>query len=117
MSERHDSGPGAHITYGQLSLLEPADSLNAVVHRYRDAQLKLDAIPAAEVIGIRPTGFASSMALGSAPLTVIEVQTLPDDIRESLSAETGVNVDEFQLIRIGRADREYPNRSLSEYSG
>jgi len=116
MTEGHDGRPGARITYGQLSLLEPVDSYDAEVYQRRDAQIKLNAVPTAEVIVVRPTSFASGMALGSAPLTVIDIKTLPGDILDSLSAETGIDVDDFKLIRIGHPDHEFTNRSLSEYS-
>lgn len=116
MSYGHSNESGARITYGQLSLLEPFDSHDAEVHQHRDAQLKLDAVPAEKVIAVRPTSFSSGMLLGNAALTVIVIHTLPRDIRDSLAEKTGLDVDEFKLLRIGRADREYTDRSLAEYS-
>lgn len=116
MPEKHSSGSGVSITYGQLPELDESESQDLEVLSRRDAQLKLESISAEDVITVRATSFSSGMALGSTPLNLLVIETLPSDIRESLSAEAGIDVDDYEVIQIGRADREYPDRSLSEYS-
>ena len=116
MPEKHKPSSGASITYGQLPKLEESDSQDVKVLKRRDAQLKLEYIPTEDVIRVRATSFSSGMALGSAPLTLLVIETLSSDIRESLSAEAEIDVDDYEVIQIGSADRDYTDRSLSEYS-
>jgi hypothetical protein len=115
MTDAHKPKAGAHVDHGEATRLFPVDELSAVTHQHRDAQVELESLGSADVIAVAPTGLASSYSLHRHPLTVVEIESLPEAIETSITSESGVDVADFEVIRIGTGQREITDRSLAEF--
>jgi hypothetical protein len=106
MSGGHFTSAGGYIEHGDASVLFPLDELRASVHQHRAATIHLQSVDSENVLAIAPTSLASSYFLFAQPLTTIEIDTLPQEIRSRISTQADVEVDEFDVIQIGRAAPE-----------
>jgi hypothetical protein len=111
----HQPKAGDHVDHGEATRLFPVDELSAVTHQHRDAQVVLESLDSADVLAVAPTGFASSYYLHRHPLTVVEIESLPEAIETAIARESGVEVADFEVIRIGTCQREITDRSLLEF--
>lgn len=103
------------IQHDAAALLFPLNQLEGTLYRYRDAELERERANDSEIVTIGPTGFASSYFLAQHPLSLVELSTLPPTERDELSAGTGLDLDEFEFIQIGRNRTRPQNHSLNEY--
>jgi hypothetical protein len=103
------------IPYGDASTLLPVEELDAGVVQNRDAELRLAALDPDEVLTVAPESMASGYALGSHPLTLVEVASLSGTRARALADASGVALERFSHVRIGRAVRSGANHSLSEF--
>jgi hypothetical protein len=111
----HNPETGDHVDYGEAAQLFPVDELSAVTHQHRDAQVEIESLDSADILGVAPTGLASSYSLHRHPLTVVEVGSLPEAVQTSIETESGVDLTNFEVIQIGTGRREITDRSLSEF--
>jgi len=116
MSSRHSKSAGVSIEFGSARCLFPVDELDATVLRYRDAQLALNDVKGENVIVIAPTSLATSYHLTSHALTAIPVDSLPSAVRAQLDDELEAPLETFELIQIGKWNRDSPNHSLAEFT-
>jgi hypothetical protein len=115
MLEDYSYDGGGSISHRYVSELLTTRDLEATVHTHRDAEIALAEVPTESVLGVRPTGLASSYSLTQRPLTVIELDSLAPGVRERVAAESGVDLDAYSLLKVGRATRPAENRSLAEF--
>ncbi|AWB28393.1 hypothetical protein HARCEL1_12105 [Halococcoides cellulosivorans] len=115
MSVGHFTDGGGYVDHGDASVLFPVEEINAILHTHRDAELALERTPAESVLVVRPTGLASSYALTQRPITVIEVSSLDDEVRELLGERVDGELSDFELIQVGKAVAPTKNRSLGEF--
>jgi len=116
MSKEHFRSAGASIEYGDAGCLFPVDELDATVLQYRNAQLALDDVDGSNVIVVAPTSLASSYHLTQHTLTAIPVNSLPAPVQPQISDGIEGSLGAFELIQIGKWNREHPNHSLSEFT-
>jgi len=115
MPASHPSNAGGYISHRAAQRLLPVSSLPSGVEQYREAGVRLEDVDADAVVAVRPTGFASGYALAQHPLTTIEVDALPDDVRASIDELADVEIGAFEVVRIGGDRNEPADHSLSEY--
>jgi len=115
MSVGHFYDAGGYIDHGDISDLFPVKALSAEVHQYRNAELKLQEVKSEKVVAVSPTSLASSYFLTQHPLTAIEVESLPESVRDSITEDEDIDLSEFEILQIGRQRRESQNRSISEF--
>jgi hypothetical protein len=116
MLKGHFKSGGASIEYGVADCLFPVEELDATVFQYRDAQLALDDVDGSNVIVVAPTSLATSYFLTGHALTAIPVDSLPTAVQTQLASELDGSLDTFELIQIGKWNRDSPNRSLTEFT-
>jgi len=116
MLKGHFRSSGASIEYGAADCLFPVDELDAAVLQYRDAQLALDDVDGSDVIVVAPTSLATSYFLTQHALTAIPVDSLSTVVQTHLTNELDDPVDTFELIQIGKWNRDSPNHSLTEFT-
>ena len=116
MLKGHFGSAGASIEYGAAGCLFPVDDLDGTVLQYRDAQLALDDIDGSDVIVVAPTSLATSYFLTQHALTAIPVDSLSTAVRTQLANEFDDSLDTFELIQIGKWNRDSPNHSLTEFT-
>ena len=105
----------ATITRSAASPLFPVGSTTGTTYTDRDAERRLTGVPDDAVVIVAPDSMASGYALNAHELTVIVVETLPDAIRDQVSAASGLDLSEYRYIRIGQTNRSGRNRSLAEF--
>lgn len=115
MSVGHFYDAGGYVDHGDVSDLFPVTALSAEVHQYRNAELKLQEVKSGKVVAVSPTSLASSYFLTQHPLTAIEVESLPETVRASITKNEDIDLSRFDLLQIGRQPRKSQNRSLSEF--
>jgi len=116
MLKGHFESSGASIEYGAAGCLFPVDDLDATVLQYRDAQLALDDVAGSDVIVVAPTSLATSYFLTQHALTAIPVDSLSTAVQTQLANELDDSLDTFELIQIGKWNRDSPNHSLTEFT-
>ena len=116
MLKGHFESAGMSIEYGAAGCLFPVDNLDATVLQYRDAQIALDDIDGSDVIVIAPTSLATSYFLTQHALTAIPVDSLSTAVQTHLANELDDSLDTFELIQIGKWNRDSPNHSLTEFT-
>ncbi|WP_338742313.1 hypothetical protein [Haloplanus salilacus] len=116
MLKGHFESAGASIEYGAAGCLFPVDELDAAVLQYRDAQIALDDVDGSEVIVVAPTSLATSYVLTQHALTAIPVDSLSTAVQTQLANELDEPVDTFELIQIGKWNRDSPTHSLTEFT-
>jgi hypothetical protein len=116
MPEGHFESARASIEYGAAGCLFPVDELDATALQYRDAQIALDDVDGSDVIVIAPTSLATSYFLTQHALTAIPVDSLSTAVQTQLANELGDPVDTFELVQIGKWNRDSPNHSLTEFT-
>ncbi|SFR53412.1 hypothetical protein [Halogeometricum limi] len=112
----HFESAGESIEYGAAGCLFPVDELDATVLQYRDAQLALDDVDGSNVIVVAPTSLATSYSLTQHALTAIPVDSFSTAVQTQLSNELDDPLDTFELIQIGKRNRDSPNHSLTEFT-
>ena len=115
MSVGHFYDAGGYVDHGDVSDLFPVTALSAEVHQYRNAELKLQEVKSKKVVAVSPTSLASSYFLTQHPLTAIEVESLPESVRASITEDEDIDLPQFEILQIGRQRRESQNRSISEF--
>ena len=115
MTKRHFYDAGGYLDHGDAAALLPVEELRARVYTHRDAECALRNAPANSVLAVRPTGLASSYALTQRPVTVIEVASLDDELRNQIDGAVGADLAQFELAQVGRATTPAQNRSLAEF--
>jgi hypothetical protein len=116
MLKGHFESAGESIEYGAAGCLFPVDELDATVLQYRDAQIALDDVNGSDVIVVAPTSLATSYFLTQHALTAIPVDSLSTAVQTQLANELDDPVDTFELIQIGKWNRDSPNHSLTEFT-
>ena len=116
MLKGHFESAGTSIEYGAADCLFPVDELDATVLQYRDAQIALDDVNGSDVIVVAPTSLATSYFLTQHALTAIPVDSLSTAVQTQLANELDDPVDTFELIQIGKWNRDSPNHSLTEFT-
>ncbi|WP_435345724.1 hypothetical protein [Haloarchaeobius sp. HRN-SO-5] len=116
MPKGYFESAGASIEYGAAGCLFPVDELDATVLQYQDAQITLDDVDGSDVIVVVPTSFATSYFLTQHALTAIPVDSLSTAVQTQLANELDDPVDTFDLIQIGKWNRDSPNHSLTEFT-
>ncbi|MFC6954379.1 hypothetical protein [Halorubellus litoreus] len=116
MSEKHQKLVGTRIPHGAASSVFPVEDLPCDVYQRRDAKRILESTPSDAVLGLRATSMASSYFLHGHALTVVDTVSLPDTAKADIRDRSGVDVHDFELLAIGKANRNYENRTLSEYA-
>jgi hypothetical protein len=117
MSIAHFFDAGGYLDYGDAAALLPVEELRARVYTHRDAERVLGDAPADSVLAIRPTGLASSYALTQRPLTAIEIASLDDELRNQIDGAVGVDLAQFELIRLGERRRQHRTRVSQSFDG
>ena len=115
MPKGHFHSAAGRVEYGDADVLFPVEDLDATVLTHRDAQLALGDTDGGDVIIVAPTSLATSYALTQRPLTAIRVDSLPTDVRTHLDRALDAPIETFDLIQVGKWNRDSPNRSLSEF--
>ena len=116
MLKGHFESAGASIEYGAAGCLFPVDDLDATVLQYRDAQIALDDVDGSDVIVVAPTSLATSYFLTQHALTAIPVDSLSTAVQPQLANEFDDSLDTFELIQVGKWNRDSPNHSLTEFT-
>jgi len=116
MLNGHFESAGASIEYGAAGCLFPVDDLNATVYQYRDAQLALDDVDGSNVIVVAPTSLATSYFLTQHAPTAISIESLSPAAQTEIGAALEAPLDTFDLIQIGKWNRDRPNHSLAEFT-
>jgi len=116
MSVRHSSNGAVYIDHGDASSLFPVEELSADVHQYRDAEIRLQSVESEKVVVVSPTGLASSYFLTQHPLTAIEIESLPDEVRAPTKHDAEIELTQFDLIQIGQGPTNIRNMSLAEFN-
>ncbi|XGI84701.1 hypothetical protein ACEU6E_10740 (plasmid) [Halorutilales archaeon Cl-col2-1] len=115
MSVGHFYDAGGYVDHGDISDRIPVKALSAELHQYRNAELKLQEVKSEEVVAVSPTSLASSYFLTQHPLTAIEVESLPESVRASITEDEDIDLSQFEILQIGRQRRESQNRIISEF--
>ena len=106
--------PSEFVNHDQVSTLFPVDHLpEEALTRNRDAFLLLEELDSSKVVGISPTGLASSYSLRQRPLTVIDVKELPPVKQEIVSEACGQSSENLYVL-LGSGGG-YQDHSLSEF--
>ena len=106
--------PSEFVNHDQVSALFPLHHLpEEALTRDRDAFLLLEELDSSKVVGISPTGLASSYSLRQRPLTVIEVEELPPVKQETVSEASGQSSEGLYVL-LGSGGG-YQDHSLSEF--
>jgi hypothetical protein len=116
MRKGHFHSAEGQVEYGDADVLFPVKELDATVLTHRDAELTLADADGADVIIVAPTSLATSYALTQRALTAIRVDSLPTDVRTHLDGVLDAPIETFDLIQVGKWNRESPNHSLSEFT-
>jgi len=87
-------------------------TLSAEVHQYRNAELKLQKVKSEKVVIVSPTILASSYFLTRHPLTAIEVESLPESVRASITDDGDIDLSRFKYSKSG-GSRENPRTEAS----
>jgi len=116
MHKRHYLTSGASIEFGDALCLLPVDELDATVHLYRDAEIALDDVDGSNVIVVVPTSLATGYSIARLPLTAIPVDSLPTKVRTRIADAIDAPLETFELIQIGRWNRDSSNHSLAEFT-
>ena len=116
MREGHFHSAAGRVEYGDADVLFPVEELDATVLTHRDAELTLADADGADVIIVAPTSLATSYSLTQRALTAIRVDSLPTDVRTHLDGVLDAPIETFDLIQVGKWNRESPNHSLSEFT-
>lgn len=115
MHIKNNIGERTAIPHGEALPLFPVDELGASVVQDRDALRQLERLDDEAVLVVGPDGMASGYKLAQHPLTLVELAELSSSRRAALADSTGVSLEEFTHVRIGRTVRSGANRSLSEF--
>lgn len=116
MSDSHFQNAGSFIGHRDASDLFPVGELTGKVYQHRDAQLRLTELDSEDIVVISPTSLASGYYLTQHPLTAIEIESLPQEVRSSISDQGNVYLNQFELIQVGRGPSQIENRSISEFT-
>jgi hypothetical protein len=116
MLKGHFGSAGTSIEYGDAGCLFPVHELDGTVLQYRDAQLALDDVDGSDVIVVAPTSLATSYFLTQHALTAIPIDSLSTVVQTHLANELDDPVDTFELIQVGKWNRDSPNHSLTEFT-
>ncbi|MFC3959504.1 hypothetical protein [Halovivax cerinus] len=117
MFKGHFESAGASIEYGAAGCLFPVEELDATVLQDRDAQLALDDVDGSNAIVVAPTNLATSYFLTQHTLTAIRVDSLSTGVRTQIAAALDARPDRFELVQIGKWNRDSANHSLAEFTG
>lgn len=116
MPKGHFHSAEGGVEYGDADVLLPVEDLDASVLTHRDAQLALADADGGDVIIVAPTSLATSYALTQRPLAAIRVDSLPTGVRTHLDSVLNAPIETFDLIQVGKCNRDSPNHSLSEFT-
>lgn len=116
MLNEHLTSAGTSIEHVDASLLFHIADLDATVLQHRDAELALTDVDSEDVIVIAPTSLASTYFLTQRPLSAIPVDGLSSAVRARIAAALEVPLDTFELIQIGKWNRDSANHSLAEFA-
>jgi|APHM01.1.fsa_nt_gi hypothetical protein len=106
--------PSEFVDHNQVSALFPVGHLpEDALTRHRDAFLLLEELDSLNIVGISPTGLASSYFLRQRPLTVINVEKLSPVKREIVSEASGYTCKNIYIL-LGSGGN-YRDHSLSEF--
>lgn len=103
------------IPYGEVAVLRDTDAIpSGAVQLHDDAYQLLQEADDDSVVAAAPTGMAVAYLLGSMPLTVIRLETLPTD-RVATSGTDEIDLAEYQYLAFGQLPTRQ-NRPLSEFA-
>jgi hypothetical protein len=117
MLNGHFESAGTSVEYGDAGFLFPVDELDGTVLQHRDAQLALAGVDGSDVIVVAPTSLATSYLLTQHTLTVIPVDGLSTAVRARIADEIDASIEAFDLVQIGKWNKDSPNHSLAEFTG
>lgn len=115
MPIEHNTANRPTVPHGDALALLPVEDLGAPIVQDRDAQRVLDDVDEEDVLVVAPDGMASGYKLAQHPLTLVAVDGLGDERRAAFEAASGLSLDEFTHVQVGRTVRSGENRSLAEF--